>query len=55
MSKISMDISVWFCGEGQERAPLQVSLTLNAEDPTDEEIAEAVREEVAEHLAANPK
>jgi hypothetical protein len=50
MSKVTLLISIDFTGPGQERESLCVNLTPHQDNPSDEHIADMIREEVLEHL-----
>jgi hypothetical protein len=54
MSKVSLNVEIHFKKDGQEREPLYLNLTLNKESPSDDHIAQAVYDEVTQHLFENP-
>lgn len=54
MSKLTIDISIEFRGEGHEREGLCVNITPNNKTLSNEEIADIVREEVFWHLEKYP-
>jgi hypothetical protein len=54
MSKLTMLINIDFQGIGHERESVCVNLTLHNETPSDEEIADFVRDEVLNHLQEFP-
>lgn len=54
MSKVSLSVEIHFKKEGQEREPLYLNLALNKENPSDDHIAQAIYDEVTDHLHQSP-
>ncbi len=55
MSKVTISIDIEFKGDGQEREGLCVNLTLHQDNPSDDQIAQAIYDEVTQHLYENPR
>lgn len=55
MSKVRIEIQIEFSGEGQEREPMFLDMTLNREDPSDAYISDAIANAVIEHIESNPR
>jgi len=53
--QLTLLIEVSFEGKGHERESLCVDVTLSDTNPSDEDIASAVYEEVLEHLQKHPR
>ena len=53
--QLMLVIEVGFEGAGNERPSLCVDVTLSDTNPSDEDIASAVYEEVLEHLQKHPR
>jgi hypothetical protein len=50
MSKLKMTISIEFYQDGKDREPMYLNLDVHADNPTDENIADIIRDEIIEHL-----
>ncbi|KTB90226.1 hypothetical protein AO073_27150 [Pseudomonas syringae ICMP 11293] len=55
MSKVTLLINIEFTSPGQEREQLCVNLTPHQDNPSDEHVADMIREEVLEHLMGCPR
>jgi len=53
--QLTLLVEVHFQGEGHEREPMGLNLTLSDTNPSDEDIAGAVYDEVLEHLQKHPR
>ncbi len=53
--QLTLLVEVDFEGAGHERPSLCVNMTLSDTNPSDEDIASAVYEEVLEHLQKHPR
>lgn len=55
MSKVRIEMQIEFSGEGQEREPLFLDMTLNRENPSDAYICDEIANAVIEHIEASPR
>lgn len=55
MSKLRMIIQIDFIGGMKDREPLCVEIEMDKKNPSDEEIADLLRNEVIEHFERNEK
>lgn len=54
MSKVNLNVEIHFKKDGEERESLYLNLTLNKDHPSDDYIAQAIYDEVTDHLYQNP-
>ncbi|MCF7536178.1 hypothetical protein [Pseudomonas petrae] len=55
MSKVRIEIHIEFSGEGQEREPMYLDMTLSRENPSDAYICDEIANAVIEHVENNPR
>lgn len=53
MSKVRIEIHIEFSGEGQEREPMYLDMTLSRENPSDAYICDEIANAVIEHVESN--
>lgn len=53
--QLTLLVEVNFEGAGHEREPMGLNLTLSDTNPSDEDIASAIYDEVLEHLQKHPR
>lgn len=54
MSKVRLIVDIDVIGEGRERESLHLEMTLNKDNPSDDHIAQAIYDEVTQHLYESP-
>jgi hypothetical protein len=55
MSKVRIEIRIDFSGEGQEREPMYLDMTLQRDSPSDAYICDEIANAVIEHIESNPR